>query len=101
MFINEVQITDEHGQIYKKLIPTNDENSRGKNMVPVQLKFNQRILVPFCRHLSLMQSHSNDDGITVSSPEKISNIVQSEWKTVALGSPKCSFTSIKSNFSSG
>ena len=62
--------------------------NRGGNFAPVQLKYNQRILVPFCRNnLIPMQSYSDDDGLTFSPAEVIYNVTKPEWKWVALGPP--------------
>jgi sialidase-1 len=67
---------------------TNSSHSGDRNVIPIQLKYNQRILVPFCRNnLSIMQTYSDDDGLTFSSPQIIPNVVKSEWQTIALGPP--------------
>lgn len=67
----------------------NDGNfNRGGNFAPVQLKYKNRILVPFCRNnLILMQTYSDDDGLTFAKPENILNVTKSNWKWVALGPP--------------
>ncbi|CAF3188942.1 unnamed protein product [Rotaria sp. Silwood2] len=58
------------------------------NFAPVQLKYNQRILVPFCKNnLILMQAYSDDDGLTFSQPQTILNVIKPNWKWVALGPP--------------
>ncbi|CAF1297367.1 unnamed protein product [Rotaria magnacalcarata] len=58
------------------------------NFAPIQLKTNQRILVPFCKNnLILMQVYSDDDGLTFSQPQIIFNVTKPNWKWVALGPP--------------
>ncbi|CAF0755329.1 unnamed protein product [Adineta ricciae] len=58
------------------------------NFAPVQLKYNQRILVPFCRNnLVPMQTYSDDDGLTFAPPQIIPNIAKPNWKWLALGPP--------------
>ncbi|CAF3619397.1 unnamed protein product [Rotaria sp. Silwood1] len=58
------------------------------NFAPVQLKYNQRILVPFCKNNRiLMQAYSDDDGLTFSQPQIIFNVTKPNWKWVALGPP--------------
>lgn len=58
------------------------------NFVPVQLKSNQRILVPFCQNnYLLLQSYSDDDGLTFSSPQIIPNVIKPDWKRIGLGPP--------------
>jgi sialidase-1 len=65
---------------------TNGSYSGYRNVVPIQLKYNQRILVPFCRdNLTIMQSYSDDDGVTFSPPQMIPNVVKPDWQTLALG----------------
>jgi len=62
--------------------------NRGGNFAPVQLRYNQRILVPFCKNNMIpMQSYSDDDGLTFSPAEVIHNITKPEWKWFALGPP--------------
>jgi hypothetical protein len=57
-------------------------------MAPVQLKYDQRILLPFCRnnHI-LIQTYSDDDGLIWAEPQVIYNVTKSDWKSVALGLP--------------
>jgi sialidase-1 len=58
------------------------------NPAPVQLKYNQRILLPFCKNNAVpMQTYSDDDGLTFSPPEVIHNIAKPDWKWIALGPP--------------
>ena len=58
------------------------------NPAPVQLKYNQRILLPFCKNNAIpMQTYSDDDGLTFSSPQVIHNITKPDWKWLALGPP--------------
>jgi sialidase-1 len=67
---------------------TNDNYNRVGNIAPVQLKFNQRILIPFCKNnLIIMQTYSDNDGLTFSHPELISDVTKSNWKWVGLGPP--------------
>jgi len=59
-----------------------------RNLAAVQLKYNQRILIPFCKgDLVIMQTYSDDDGLTFSPPQIIPNVVKSDWTTIALGPP--------------
>lgn len=70
-----------------------DNNSsnftRVGNIAPVQLKTsNQRILAPFCRdNLIVMQTYSDDDGVTFSTPQVVPNVTRPDWKWVGLGPP--------------
>ena len=58
------------------------------NLPPVQLKYNQRILMVFCKNNHMiMQSYSDDDGLTFSKPELITNVTKPEWKWVGTGPP--------------
>ncbi len=58
------------------------------NFAPVQLKYNQRILIPFCKNnIILMQTYSDDDGVRFSRPEVIYNVIKPDWKMVDLGPP--------------
>ncbi|CAF1010531.1 unnamed protein product [Adineta steineri] len=67
---------------------SNDKYNRVGNVVPVQLKYNQRILVPFCKNnLIVMQTYSDDDGLTFSQPQIILNVTKPNWKWVGLGPP--------------
>ena len=51
---------------------TNGNYTRVGNVAPVQLKYNQRILIPFCKNnLIVMQTYSDDDGLTFSPPQII------------------------------
>jgi sialidase-1 len=75
-------------QVLCKGNSTSDGYNIVGNFVPVQLKYNQRILIPFCKNnIILMQTYSDDDGVTFSRPEVISNVVKPEWKIVDLGPP--------------
>ena len=66
----------------------NGNYSRVGNIAPVQLKYNQRILIPFCKNnLIVMQTYSDDDGLTFAQPEIIPNVTQPEWTWVGLGPP--------------
>jgi sialidase-1 len=65
-----------------------DNSDRVQNVTPLQLKYNEQILVSFCKNvLVLMQSFSHDDGLTFSPPQMIPNVTKSNWKYVALGPP--------------
>ncbi|CAF2774597.1 unnamed protein product [Rotaria sp. Silwood2] len=67
---------------------SNDNYNRVGNIAPVQLKYNQRILIPFCKNnLIIMQTYSDDDGLTFSQPQIIPNVTKSNWKWVGLGPP--------------
>ena len=58
------------------------------NPAPVQLKYNQRILLPFCKNNAIpLQTYSDDDGLTFAPPEVIPNIAKPDWKWIALGPP--------------
>lgn len=61
--------------------------SRVGNIAPVQLN-NGRILIPFCKNnLVVMQTYSDDDGLTFSPPQLIPNVTRATWKWVGLGPP--------------
>ena len=65
-----------------------DGYNRVGNIAPVQLKFNQRILIPFCQNnLIVLQTYSDDDGLTFTPPEIIPNVTLPSWKWVGLGPP--------------
>jgi sialidase-1 len=67
---------------------TNNNFSRVGNIAPVQLDYNGRILIPFCKNnLIVMQTYSDDDGVTFSLPQIIPNVTRPEWKWVGLGPP--------------
>jgi len=67
---------------------SNDKYTRVGNLAPVQLKYNQRILITFCKNnLIIMQTYSDDDGLTFTSPQIIPNVTKSDWKWVGLGPP--------------
>lgn len=67
---------------------SNDVYDRVGNIAPVQLKINGRILIPFCKNnLIILQTYSDDDGLTFSKPEIIPNVTQSTWQWVGLGPP--------------
>jgi sialidase-1 len=67
---------------------SNENYTRVGNIAPVQLKYNQRILIPFCKNnLIIMQTYSDDDGLTFSPPQIIPNVTKSDWKWVGLGPP--------------
>jgi sialidase-1 len=67
---------------------TNNGYNSVRNFAPVQLKYNQRILIPFCKNnLILMQTYSDDDGLTFSPPEIIPNVIKPEWQAFAIGPP--------------
>ena len=71
-----------------KTSTTNSNYTRVGNIAPVQLKFNDRILIPFCKNnLIVMQTFSDDDGLTFSQPQVIPNVTKSSWKWVGLGPP--------------
>ena len=75
-------------QILYRANSTNSNYTRVGNVAPVQLKSNQRILIPFCKNnLIVMQTYSDDDGLTFASPEIIPNVTKSHWKWVGLGPP--------------
>lgn len=76
----------------KVVIYGNDSLSENHNWVgnfaPVQLRYNNRIIVPFCKNnRMLMQTYSDDDGLTFAKAEFIYNVTKSDWKWVALGPP--------------
>jgi sialidase-1 len=85
----------DNGQTWSKLkilyqgnASTNSNYTRVGNIAPVQLKFNNRILIPFCKNnLIVMQTYSDDDGLTFSQPEVIPNVTKPSWKWVGLGPP--------------
>jgi len=67
---------------------TNGTYTRLGNFAPIQLKLTERILVPFTKNVQLlMQTYSDDDGLTFSKPEIIPNVAKPEWKRFALGPP--------------
>lgn len=67
---------------------SNGNYTRVGNIAPVQLKYNQRILIPFCKNnLIVMQTFSDDDGLTFALPQVIPNVTKSDWKWVGLGPP--------------
>ncbi|CAF4950971.1 unnamed protein product [Rotaria sp. Silwood1] len=67
---------------------SNDKYNRVGNIAPVQLKYNQRILIPFCKNnLIIMQTYSDDDGLTFSQPQIIPHVTKPHWKWVGLGPP--------------
>jgi len=67
---------------------SNENYTRVGNIAPVQLKYNQRILIPFCKNnLIVMQTYSDDDGLTFTKPEIIYNVTKPNWKWVGLGPP--------------
>ena len=67
---------------------SNEKYNRVGNIAPIQLKYNQRILIPFCKNnLMIMQTYSDDDGLTFSRPQIIPNVTKSNWKWVGLGPP--------------
>ena len=75
-------------KIFCKVNSTENGYNIVGNFVPVQLRYNQRILVPFCKNnIILMQSYFDDDGLTFPSPEVIYNITKPEWKIADLGPP--------------
>jgi sialidase-1 len=67
---------------------TNNGYNSVRNFAPVQLNYNRRILIPFCKNnLILMQTYSDDDGLTFSPPEIIPNVIKPEWQAFAIGPP--------------
>ncbi|UJR32842.1 hypothetical protein I4U23_020304 [Adineta vaga] len=65
--------------VYKR---SSDNRKTWSNL---ELKYNQRILIPFCRNnLIIMQTYSDDDGLTFTPPQIIPNITRSEWKWSAI-----------------
>lgn len=67
---------------------SNDQYNRVGNIAPVQLKYKQRILIPFCKNnLIIMQTYSDDDGLTFAEPQIIPNVTKPHWKWVGLGPP--------------
>ncbi|CAF0728574.1 unnamed protein product [Adineta steineri] len=84
----------DNGKTWSSLQVLYRGNSSGENynwvgnFAPVQLKYNQRILVPFCKNnLIVMQTYSDDDGLIFSQPQIILNVTKPNWKWVALGPP--------------
>ena len=83
----------DNGRTWSKLrifLPDNStKNAHNgiRNIVPVQLKYNQRILLPFCQHGHILQSYSDDDGLTFAKPEIIPNVTKPEWQAISLGPP--------------
>jgi len=70
------------------LARTNTSGSWVGNFAPVQLKYNQRILVPFTKNNHIpMQTYSDDDGLTFVEPQVIYNITKPDWRWLALGPP--------------
>lgn len=73
------------------LVKANNSSNftRVGNIAPVQLKTsNRRILAPFCRdNLIVMQTYSDDDGVTFSTPVVVPNVTRPDWKWVGLGPP--------------
>ncbi|CAF0755347.1 unnamed protein product [Adineta ricciae] len=67
---------------------SNSKYHRVGNIAPVQLRYNQRILIPFCQdNLIVMQTYTDDDGLTFAPPQVIPNVTRPEWKWVGLGPP--------------
>jgi sialidase-1 len=65
---------------------TNNDYNLVRNFAPVQLKYNQRVLIPLCKkNLILIQTYSDDDDLTFSSPEIISNVIKPEWQAFLIG----------------
>ena len=65
-----------------------DSYDRVGNIAPVQLTSNQRILIPFCKNnLFILQTYSDDDGLTFSPPQTVPNVTRPEWTWVGLGPP--------------
>jgi sialidase-1 len=74
--------------LYRANSSNGNNYTRVGNIAPVQLKYNQRILIPFCKNnLIVMQTYSDDDGLTFSPPQVIPNVTKSDWKWVGLGPP--------------
>ena len=73
--------------LYRGNASTNGYNRVG-NIAPVQLRSSERILIPFCQNnLLVLQTYSDDDGLTFSVPEMIPNVTRSTWKWIGLGPP--------------
>ena len=84
----------DNGQTWLKLQILYRGNSSGENfnwvgnLPPVQLKYNQRILFPFCKNnRRIMQTYSDDDGVTFSPAQVIPNVIRENWQWVGLGPP--------------
>lgn len=74
--------------LYRGGNASNDKYNRVGNIAPVQLKYNQRILIPFCKNnLIVMQTYSDDDGLTFSTPQVVPGVTKPHWKWVGLGPP--------------
>jgi sialidase-1 len=68
-------------------IATNEANVIG-NAVPIQLRDSPRILVPFSRNnFEMLQTWSDDDGLTWAAPVSIPGGIISGWQWVACGPP--------------
>ncbi len=58
---------------------TGEHNVIG-NAAPVALATSSRLLVPFCRNnRQVMLMHSDDDGLTWSSPVNLTGVTQPDW----------------------
>ena len=86
--------SSDNGQTWSKLQVLYGGNSSGENfnwvgnLPPVQLKYNQRILFPFCQNNRLiMQTYSDDDGITFAPAQVVPNVIRANWQWVGLGPP--------------
>ena len=87
----------------KVVCPGNDTNGgyTAGNPAPVQLKYNQRILLPFCKNNAVpMQTYSDDDGLTFSPPEVIHNITKPDWKWDCLRTTWRNSIAVRSNYNS-
>jgi len=73
--------------VYSNSTDDGEWNTIG-NAAPVQDRKTSTILLVFCRNnLQVMISRSNDDGVSWSSPENITNVVESDWGWVGTGPP--------------
>jgi sialidase-1 len=73
----------DNGRTWSKLQVLYRGNSSGENfnwvgnLPPVELKYNQRILFPFCKNNHIiMQTYSDDDGVTFSEAQIVPNVIK-------------------------
>jgi sialidase-1 len=76
------------GVVYSNSSNVTQEWNTIGNAAPVQLKPSGRILLPFCRNnAEVLQTWSDDDGLTWAQPIAIPQVVRSHWKWVGAGPP--------------
>lgn len=88
-----VKSSDDFGKTWSKLVIVRSESNATSvptvigNAAPVQLTTG-RILVPHTRNnTSVWTLHSDDNGVTWSTPQVIHNVTRSDWKWVGTGPP--------------